>query len=153
MKSKELIRQLQEADPTGEVEVGVGNHDIFSVEPMPAYYDGKFQKLLRDESKKPYFDIVGAKWCSRGCKIKLVPMGVADVLWNNPKAVVDYSELGDYPHVEELRRTDDAVRKASRDVELKVEMDAFHRWVQRRPRPSGPARSAARRPTGSTGGT
>lgn len=132
MKSKELIRLLQEADPTGEVEVGVGNIDIFSVEPMPAYYDGRFQKLIRDEKLAPYFDVVGAKYCSHGSKIKLIPMSVTDVLWDNPDALIDYSELGspDSQYVKERKAQDDTTRQQSRDVEMKVEMEAFQRWVQ-----------------------
>ena len=131
MKSKELIRLLQEADPTGEVEVGVGNIDIFSVEPMPAYYDGRFQKLIRDEKLAPYFDVVGAKYCSHGSKIKLIPMSVTDVLWDNPDAEIDYSDLGspDSEYVKQMKQTDDITREASRNVELSVEIRAFQEWV------------------------
>jgi hypothetical protein len=128
MKSKELIKQLQELDPTGEIEVGCGNHDIWYAERMPAYYDGRFQLLLRDPKLTgKCFDIIGARYVSRGDKIKLVSMGVADVLWDNPDAVVEY------PFGEECyRKTDEATRQASRDVELKCDMDFFRAWVAKK---------------------
>lgn len=40
MKSKELIKQLQEADPTGEVEVYGCAGAIHFIELMPGYWDG-----------------------------------------------------------------------------------------------------------------
>jgi hypothetical protein len=127
MKTKELIKQLQELDPTGETEVSCGNHDIWIVEMLPAYYDGRLQLLIRDpELTGKCFDIIGAKYVSKGQKIKLTSMGVTDVLWDNPDAIVEYP-AGD----ERYRESDDATRQASRDVELKVEMDAFYRWVKR----------------------
>lgn len=131
MKVKELIRLLQEEDPTGETEVCVDNIDIFSVHTEPAYWDGKLQLLIRDDSKKPYYDVVGAKYVTKGCKIVLHPMSVSDVLWDNPDAEVDYSEL--HPSsVASYKEQDDKTRQRSRDVELKVEMDGFYRWVKKK---------------------
>ena len=53
MKSKELIRLLQEEDPSGEVEVCVQNFDILGIHTEPAYWDGSLQVLMRDASKPP----------------------------------------------------------------------------------------------------
>jgi hypothetical protein len=129
MKSKELIRQLLELDPKGEVEVCVGNHDIWTVDLEPAYYDGRLQVLVRDpELTGKCFDIVGAKYVSKGQKITITSMGVTDVLWDNPDAKIDYSEVE--PHAGRYRESDDKTREASRDVEVKVEKDAFHRWMK-----------------------
>ena len=52
MKVKDLIKQLQELDPTGEIEVCVGNSDIIDISLFPAYYDGYLQVLKKDLSKK-----------------------------------------------------------------------------------------------------
>jgi hypothetical protein len=128
MKSRELIRLLLEEDPTGETEVSVGNIDIFGVHLEPSYWDGKLQLLIRDESKKPYYDVVGGKYCVRGSKITITPMSITDVLWDDPDVPVDYSELGQY--AEKYREADDKTRQASRDVALKVEMEAFQCWVK-----------------------
>ncbi len=52
MKTKELIRQLQREDPSGELECCVDNSDIFFVEHLPAYYDGCLEVLVRDKSSE-----------------------------------------------------------------------------------------------------
>lgn len=131
MKAKELIRLLQEEDPTGETEVCVNNVDIWTVQTEPAYWDGRLQLLIRDESKKPYFDVIGGKYCTKGSKIVLTPMSVSDVLWGDPEAIVDYSELGE-ARAEDYRASDEKTRQACRDVILKVEKDAFYRWVKKK---------------------
>ena len=59
MKTKELIKELQELDPTGETEVVCGCGDIYFVEELPAYYDGRLGVLIKDESKKPYYHVKG----------------------------------------------------------------------------------------------
>jgi|SRR5208337_1700100 len=128
MKSKELIKQLQYLDPKGETEVSCGNHDIWTVDMEPAYYDGRLQLLIRDPEKTgKYFDIIGAKYVSKGYKIVLTSMGVTDVLWDNPDAIIEYP-FGE----ERYREGDEKTRAASRDVELKVNMDFFRKWVAKK---------------------
>ena len=129
MKTKDLIAELQEADPSGELEVCVENIDIFTVTTEPAYWDGRLQLLMRDPAKKPYFDVVGGRYVSSGHKVVISPMSITDVLWDNPEAEIDYGGLG--ANAERYRASDDKTRKASRDVELKVEMDAFHGWAKK----------------------
>jgi len=129
MKTKDLIAELQEADPSGELECCIENVDIFTVVTEPAYWDGRLQVLTRDPAKKPYFDVIGGKYTSKGHKVVISPMSITDVLWDNPDAEIDYSELGG--NSDSYRKSDDETRKASREVELKVEMDAFHRWMKR----------------------
>jgi hypothetical protein len=129
MKTKDLIAELQEADPSGELEVCVENVDIFAVATEPAYWDGRLQVLKRDPAKKPYFDVIGGKYVTSGHKVVISPMSITDVLWDNPDAEIDYGGLG--ANADRYRASDDETRKASREVELKVEMDAFHRWMKR----------------------
>ena len=141
MKSKELIRLLQKEDPTGETEVSVGNHDIFSIHTEPAYYDGKLQLLIRDPKLAPYYDVVGARYVSSGYKIVITSMSVTDVLWDNPDAKIEYPA-----GCERYKAQDDAARKASRDVKLKIEMDAFYCWAKEKAaaiRPEEEIRSSA----------
>ena len=88
MKSKELIRWLQEEDPTGEGEVVVGNDDIHFLEWKPGYWDGKYTVLIRDESKRPYYDIVGAEYRSDGEKLCIRTMSWQDVISNDTDAPV-----------------------------------------------------------------
>lgn len=134
MKSKELIKQLQEIDPTGEEEVCVDNVDIFTLTSKPAYWDGRLQLLIRDPKLVDCYDVIGAKYVVGGSKIVISPMSVTDVLWDDPEAFIDYSELekGMPYSVDRYRVADDATRKVSRNVTLKVEMDAFYRWVKKK---------------------
>ena len=81
MKSKELIKQLQEEDPSGEIEVVCGG-DIYFAERLPASCDGRLQVLIRDETKKPFYHVVGMKEVSGGDKILLNILNLEDVCEN-----------------------------------------------------------------------
>ena len=95
MKTSELIRQLQEADPNDEAECCVDNEDIHFLEVIPAYYDGRLQVFTRDLALTgKSFDIVGAKITSAGTKIKIRHCSIADVLMDNPEMPVDTSTTG-----------------------------------------------------------
>lgn len=90
MKTKELIRRLQEEDPTGEEEVILSDgSDIFTLESIPGYWDGCYTTLIRDPSKLPYYDIIGAKYRSDGDKIRIRGMNWEDVLWDHPEYPVE----------------------------------------------------------------
>ena len=65
MKTKELIRQLQEIDPSGDEECCIGNADIHFVDKLPAYYDGTLQILKRDDEG----NIIGGEFKKYGSKI------------------------------------------------------------------------------------
>lgn len=94
MKTKELIRQLNEADPTGENECVVNNVDIFFVSHEPAYYDGRAEMLIRDETNK-YYNVVGAKVRCNGTKIQIHLHSIEDAILSHPDLPVDLSELHD----------------------------------------------------------
>jgi hypothetical protein len=96
MKSKELIKLLQKADPTGETEVFVDNIDIYSVYKEEMYWDGKPQLLIRDNSKLPYYNIVSGKICYRGDKISIKTLSIEDALVDHPDMPVDLSEVPEH---------------------------------------------------------
>ena len=128
MKSKEVIRLIQEIDPTGEIEVCVGNEDIHFIDRVAAYYDGCLRVLVRDPGKEPYYDVVGIKYVSKGDKIDIHTLSVKDVIWEDPDVPIDYSGLGkaQAAHYLELNEKDRAeVVKLLRDSELKL----FLRWA------------------------
>jgi len=79
MKSSEVIKLLQELDPTGEVEVSVGNVDIMDIGMLPAYYDGILQVLKKDLSKECY-NIIGLEFKSEGSKIVISPYDIEDYI-------------------------------------------------------------------------
>ncbi len=95
MKTKELIRQLQEVDPSGEEECSVGNQDIHFVVKEPAYYDGCLQVLQRDETRNDY-NIIGAKVTSEGDKIVIHTLSIRSAIWNaaasNETFPIEYDE-------------------------------------------------------------
>jgi hypothetical protein len=93
MKTKELIRLLQAADPSGEIECVVNNIDIYSVYRNEAYWDGRAQILIRDEKKSPCYNVVGAKVKQSGWKIQIMPLSIEDVLIDYPEMPVDLSEV------------------------------------------------------------
>ncbi len=111
MKTKELIRQLMEQDPTGEEEVCVNNVDIHFVQREPACWDGHHQVLIRDESN-PYYNIIGAEYRSEGIKINITPLSIHSAIYCDPKMFVryvgDYTEEDHKAQVEEWRA--DAIR-------------------------------------------
>lgn len=128
MKTKELIRQLQEADPSGEVEVCVGNVDIHFVDIEPAYYDGTLQVLKRDESKSPYYNIVGGKYCRTGSKVVLHTLSISDAIANGGDFEVDYSELSDERR-EATKKAHDGIRSFMDNMKYDHELEHFQRWA------------------------
>lgn len=128
MKTKEVIRLLNECDPSGEKEVCVGNVDIHFIDMMPAYYDGPLQVLTRDESKQGY-NITGGKYFRSGDKIQIHTLSFSDAITNfgtDTKFDVDYSEV---KHDEaQYRKNHEDLRQFMRDVEQKCEMDLFSAW-------------------------
>lgn len=115
MKTKDLIRQLQEADPSGELECCLGNADIHFIDVEPAYYDGCLQVLVRDEHR-----IVGAKYVSKGHKVVIHPLSIRDAIFDKEDCPVDLSDLQESwrerykSRIEEYRQE---TRRISEDVE------------------------------------
>jgi hypothetical protein len=89
MKVKELIRKLQEADPTGEIEVVVPSEDgwvdIYHLEVVEGYHDGPYQLLVHDPKlKDKSYSIVGAEYRNDGEKLVLHSYSIKDALLSNP---------------------------------------------------------------------
>jgi len=53
MKTKDLIRKLQEADPSGELNVRINGGPISFVEEKEGYWDGTYNYLEKDKTGKP----------------------------------------------------------------------------------------------------
>jgi hypothetical protein len=93
MTTGQLIKALQAEDPSGQLPISVDGGDVYFVERQGAYYDGNLQQLVIDETKKPYYSVVGARVTGRGDKVRLHVMGVEDVLLNDPEVPVDIDGL------------------------------------------------------------
>ena len=120
MKTAEVIRLLQEADPTGETECCVENADIFFVDVQPAYYDGYLQVLKRDPTSKCY-NVVGAKYTAKGQKVVIKVLTISDAIFEQEDLPVEFEDLSPgnadyYRKLVEDRRA--LTRKICDDVEL-----------------------------------
>lgn len=116
MKTRDLIAALQEADPSGDIEVAVGNTDIHFVEKLPAYYDGCLQVLRRDPANE-YYNIIGAEIRGRGDKLKIHTLSIREMLVNDAEAPVtfdgEYAQKHYADNVEEWR---DEMRKLDQEI-------------------------------------
>jgi hypothetical protein len=86
MKTSKLIQMLQNIDPSGELDVVVGNRDINYIEHLPAYYDGAAQIMELDENER-------AKKCiikRAGDKIQIKVFDLDWVFLDNPNFPIDY---------------------------------------------------------------
>jgi hypothetical protein len=119
MKTKDLIKALQEADPTGELPVCVGNIDVYFCDVLPAYYDGYLEQLIIDEAKKPYFSIVGAKVIGTGKKVCLHPYSVEDGILDDPDFTVEFENVSSESE-KRLIEIYDVWRKESREIEAGI---------------------------------
>lgn len=128
MKSKELIRQLIENDPSGETEVCVGNVDIHFVSCEPAYYDGSLQVLIRDETN-PYYNITGAKYKRKGNKVQIHTLSISDVVIDNVNCVIDYSELPT-DQAERTKKSHEELKKWYVDMTNRLELESFINWAK-----------------------
>lgn len=121
MKTKELIAQLQKADPSGELPVCVGNVDIYFVELMGAYYDGHLQQLIHDESLKgKSFSIIGAQVIAQGNKVCIHPYSIEDGIFDDPDFPVEFVG-GSENSIESYKITFEKWRKESRETEKRME--------------------------------
>lgn len=100
MKTKDLIKQLQELDSEGECNVFVGG-DIFFCLRLPYYYDGKPGILIRNEQNND--KIIGIRQITEtdGDKIYIYSQTLEDVVseqvieehyGNNTKIIIEGNE-------------------------------------------------------------
>jgi hypothetical protein len=131
MKTKELIRQLEEADPTGDEDVTVHGCDIFFVDSAPGYYDGCYQRLRRDPAKAPYFDIVGADYIGSGIKVVIHTYSVSDLIAHDPEAPIGYIDLSKGSR-ERYEQSVEERREEYRQMHQGIESDHFAKYIVRR---------------------
>ena len=86
MKTRELIQQLNDADPTGELECCIKNSDISHVDVVPAYYDGTLELLVRDIDNPAR--VRSAIYETSGKKLRICPLSIEDVIFDDPDLVV-----------------------------------------------------------------
>ena len=117
MKTKNLIKLLQEVDPSGEMDCVVNNIDIFTAYGVVSYWDGSKQLLVRDESKKPYYDVVGAEYRSDGWKVQIETMSIKNAMLDNPDLPVKV--VDEFVHKQMQERVD-KWRQEIKDIKKRV---------------------------------
>ena len=120
MKTKELIRQLQIYDPSGELEVSVGNSDILFAELLPAFWDGCQQILIRNNSQG--YNVIGAKLVSNNMKISIRTHSIKDMLFNNPDLPIDYSDLNEN-NAKSYKETHDQYRQKIKEMDKEIKKE------------------------------
>lgn len=107
MKSKEVIKMLLEIDPTGEIEVCIGNQAISHLDEMPSYYDGRLQMIETDDDGCA----VSAKYVSGGVKIKIITYDIEEEIWEDINFPVSFDQdISGYQH-----RVVEAMRERARE--------------------------------------
>ena len=113
MTTAELIKNLQSADPSGKLQVVVGNIPIYTVDNVEAYWDGRLQMLIQDHRKG--YNIVGYKVTSQGRKVRLHTMDLDDVMLDNPDIPVHLEELGEHFR-QDWEETVRKIREESKEI-------------------------------------
>ncbi len=92
MKTKDIIEQLQELDPSGELDVSVGLADISDISILPSYYDGYQQILIRHP--EGYFP-KGGRYNVDKDKIVIDSLSFKEAIYSDPEFSIDYSGLSE----------------------------------------------------------
>lgn len=129
MKTKELIRQLQEADPSGELDCCMETTtDIDFVERLPAFYDGIQEILVRDPNKdREDYNIVGGIFTGEGVKVCIRSYSIEDALWDyDGKFPIEYIKCS-RPQ-EKVKEIKDEIKKFL--AEHKIWRDRARIWEE-----------------------
>jgi hypothetical protein len=117
MRTKDLIKKLQEADPSGELECNVMGHDVFYIDRSPYYYDGYSEVLIRDPAKEPYYNVIGAKFNAPEDKITIVTHSIEDALYEDPELPIEYPGSSERNYKSWVEQT----RQEARDCKIDVD--------------------------------
>ena len=110
MKTKQLIQYLQELDPEGEAEVGVGNLPITSLEALPAFYDGHSVQLAYEEGTDRsdeinyWTNLIGIKDVTAGKKIKIHYEDPENLILEFPELTYEYPQYYNVPEILNIRK-------------------------------------------------
>jgi hypothetical protein len=128
MKTKTLIKLLQENDPSGELECCIENADILDVWREPAYYDGCLQVLIRDEENK----VIEGKIIGTGTKVIVYSQSISDVLLDYPDFKISYDEgMSDFKK-KQYEASYAKERQEKIDISNDVECGFFQTYWQKR---------------------
>lgn len=125
MKSKELVRRILEADPSGEIECCIGNADIEGPSVEPAYWDGPLQVFKFNEKGYP----VSAKRVRSGEKMVLSPLYISNFIGEYDGFTVEYQSDEDRARYE---YSDKESARFHNQIEADVDKGSFVDFVFRK---------------------
>ena len=126
MKTKELIRLLAEADPSGEIECCIDNHDIHFVYTSEAYWDGYLEVLEREQNNHGY-NIIGAEYVDTGKKLNIRSLSTSDAILSNPYLPIRYNG-----NSVRYREYDNKMRQRTEDLKDRLLREVFYKWLYRK---------------------
>ena len=89
MKTSELIKLLQDADPKDECRVCIGNCPVKEVQRDVFYWDGREEYVLRDENDQ----VIKVGFPDSGDKINIHRDSIDEALMDNPEAEIDLAGI------------------------------------------------------------
>ncbi len=84
MTVRELIEELKDYDPDAIVCTG-GNEPLSFTEILPAYYDGRLRKVIKDEHETP----IKIETNAYEAKVKLHSYDIEEVVFDNPRIEIE----------------------------------------------------------------
>lgn len=120
MKTKDLIKLLQETDPSGELQCSINGVDIYFAQIKPGYWDGVYQVIIKDEDKKNQCNIVGMEYRSDGDKLCIETYSIKDVMLDDPNIPV---KVIDVFCNKKMQKTVNKWRKEIKDIIKKVDKE------------------------------
>ena len=124
MKTNEFIKLLQEEDPNNECDVCVGNHPVHWIEKLPYYYDGRQEKVERENGIP-----VRGGYPSGTIKLKIHYDTLEDALLDNPEMELDLSGITYQGKVDSYRKEfiDQWIADGRKFQECKKKLEEAHK--------------------------
>lgn len=123
MKTKELTELLKKEDPTGEIDVVVGNIPITDVAKEPAYWDGSKHEIIRDTNGK----LEEYKITDLGYKISLDTVSLDDILLSDIDIFINLNELSTFS---KKRWEEHIAKELAENKQINEEVDKMMNNVQ-----------------------
>lgn len=118
MKTKELIELLLREDPSGELDVVIGNQPVSVVQKLPAYYDGPLEVLEYAEHNR--FVLVKGKYVRDTdiYKVNLRPYGIMDALCDHPELEIEYPDCTNVDHyIDKVEKMREEIRQIDKEID------------------------------------
>ena len=107
-----------------DIEVSIGNNDIFSIEQLPAYYDGLLHKIVFNEHNQ----ISGISITGEGKKLVLEAFDLDELMFSYPEIEIDISELNEQRKLEYAQRIANYTKENDK-IKTESERSLFIKFV------------------------